>query len=54
MTKLSTLIDAWAEDYSVEEFLTEFLPNLTFGELVENAFDNGLIPNDQIEKFLED
>lgn len=57
MTKLGSLanlIDSYNSDYSIEEFIEQFLPGLTFGEMVELLYEYGEIPEDNIRDFLED
>lgn len=54
MKNLANLIDAWVEDYSAEDFMDDFLQNMTFGELVEAAYEAGVVSDSQIEEFLGD
>lgn len=51
-TTLPDLINAWVEEYSENEFLEEFMPDWTFGDVVWFMYEVGEIPSDVIEKFL--
>lgn len=57
MTKLGSLanlIDSYNSDYSIQEWLDQFLPGFTFGEIIEILYACGEIPEDAIREFLED
>lgn len=49
-----TVCNDFAEDYGVEAVLEELFPHSSIGELVYSMYEAGLIPDDVIEKFLED
>lgn len=57
MTKLGSLanlIDSYNSDYSIQEWIDQFMPGLTFGEMIELLYEYGEIPEDAIREFLED
>jgi len=50
-----TIMNAVNEKYgNSNEFLEEFFPNMTVGELVVEMYNAGLIPDDIIESILND
>lgn len=50
-----TIMDTVNEKYgSHNEFLDDFFPNMTVGELVVEMYNSGLIPDDIIESLLHD
>ena len=52
---LITLLNDYADDYSVEELLEElFGQDMTIGELLNDHFNAGLIPTDVMDRFLND
>lgn len=51
---LPDVINQWIEDYSVDEFLEQFMPNYTFGDIVWFMYEVGEIPSDVMEKFLNE
>lgn len=53
-TVLPDLINEWTDDYSVEEFLEQFMPNWTFGDIVWFMYEVGEIPNSVVEEFLNE
>ena len=48
------VFQGFLEDNGVEALFEELLPNLTIAEAFVEMYDNGMIPNDLVEKFLED
>lgn len=51
---LPDLVNQWTEDYSVEEFLEQFMPNFTFGDIVWFMYEVGEIPSTSIDLFLNE
>lgn len=50
-----SIMDAVNEKYgSSNEFIEEFFPNMSVGELVVEMYNAGLIPDDIIESILND
>lgn len=53
-SNLISLINAYADDYSIEEVLDEFFPGMSIGEIMNDCWNGGLIPTDRMDKFLND
>jgi len=51
---LPDLVNQWTEDYSVDAFLEQFMPNYTFGDIVWFMYEVGEIPSTAIQQFLEE
>lgn len=51
---LISVINDYADDYSVVEVLDEFFPGITIGEIIVDMWNAGLIPTDVMDKFLLD
>lgn len=52
-TQLIGVLNAYADDYGVEGLLDELVPGLSIGEVLTELYNAGGIPDDVIEKFLE-
>lgn len=48
------VINDYADDYSVEDVLDELFPGATVGEILLDMYNLGGIPEDRLEKFLEE
>lgn len=53
-TILPDLINEWCDEYSEEEFLEQFMPAWTFGQIIWFMYEVGEIPNTVIEEFLNE
>lgn len=53
-TNLPDLINQWVEDYSENDFIEQFMPNYTFGDIVWFMYEVGEIPSTAIEAFLNE
>lgn len=51
---LISVVNDFTDDYSIEELLETLFPGASVGEIVNEMFNSGLIPNDVMEKFLND
>jgi len=51
---LIKIVNEFADDYSVEEVLDILFPGQSFGEIMNDAFNAGLIPNDIMENFINE
>jgi hypothetical protein len=52
---LINLLNAYADDYSIQELLDElFGEGITIGDVLADHWNAGLIPTDVMEKFLLD
>lgn len=47
-------IEGFVDDYSVEELVDELFPGMTVGELFLGMYEHGMIPEEDLERFLED
>lgn len=52
--KLIEAINDYNGDYDEQAVLDIFFPDLTIGEIIIECYNAGLIPNDILEKFLND
>lgn len=53
--KLRDLIDAYVDERSFEELIDElFVGGITPGELVVEMYRNGMIPTEDLERFIDD
>ena len=53
--KLIEVVNAFALDYSTDELFEEiFGPEYDIGDIVKDMWYAGIIPDDQMEKFLND
>lgn len=49
------VVNDFADDYGVEGVLEElFGEDFDFGEIIVDMFNSGLIPNDKMEKFINE
>lgn len=53
MKRLMVAMNEYATEYGLEALLEEFFPEMTPGELLVEMYEAGMIPDDQIEKFLD-
>lgn len=51
---LISVVNDFVDDYSVEELLQILYEGASIGEVVNDMFNAGLIPNDVMEEFLND
>lgn len=51
---LINTVNEYADDYSIEEVLEILFPGMSIGEIVNEAYEAGIIPNDVMEEFLND
>ena len=51
---LISAVNDYADDYSIEDVLELLFPGASIGEIVNDAYNAGLIPNEDMEKFLND
>lgn len=51
---LISVLNDFADDYGTDGLLDELFPGITVGEIVVDMYNAGLIPEDVIERFLED
>ena len=52
--QLISVINDFADEYSMEELFDELFPGMSAGELVLEMYNAGIIPDDALETFLED
>jgi hypothetical protein len=52
--QLISVINDFADEYSMEELFDELFPGMSVGELVLEMYNAGIIPDDALETFLED
>lgn len=50
--KLMSVLNDYADEYGAEGLLDEIFPGLTIGELINDMYAAGLIPEDVLERFL--
>ncbi len=53
-TLMIQVINDWVDDYGVDALLEEFFGSTTIGEVFVEMFNAGLIPNDTMEKFINE
>lgn len=51
---LISAVNDYAADYSIEDVLELLFPGASIGEIVNDAYNAGLIPDEDMEKFLND
>lgn len=51
---LISVVNDFVDDYSVEELLQILYEGASIGEVINDMFNAGLIPNDVMEEFLND
>lgn len=51
---LMSVAEGFADDYGVDGLIDELFPNVSIGELVVDMYNSGLIPEDVLERFLND
>ena len=49
-----SVVNDFVDDYSVEELLQILYEGASIGEVINDMFNAGLIPNDVMEEFLND
>lgn len=52
--KLIEAVNDYADEEGIEEVLDRVFPGATIGEIVVDMYNAGLIPEDVMERFLED
>lgn len=48
------VVNDYVDDYSIQELFEILFPGATVGEIVNDMFNSGLIPDDVMEEFLND
>lgn len=51
--ELMSVVDDFEADYGISGVLEELFPGMSLGELVVDMYNSGMIPDDVMEKFLE-
>lgn len=52
--ELISVVNDYADDYGWEGLFEELFPGATAGEIVLDMYNSGLIPEDIMERFLND
>lgn len=52
--KIITTINLAADEYGVSEVLEQLFPGMSLGELINDMYEAGLLPDEDLEAFLED
>jgi hypothetical protein len=48
------IVSEFVQDYSVEELFEELFPGRPLEEIVYEMYESGMVPEDRMEKFLQD
>lgn len=48
------VFDAHADDYGLEDLMEQIFGDMTAGEIIADMYEYGMIPNEVIERFLEE
>lgn len=51
-SRLIREMNEYAAEYGVEALLEELFPEMTVGELISEMYEAGLIPTEDLEKFV--
>lgn len=52
--KIITTINLAADEHGVSEVLEQLFPRMSLGELINDMYEAGLLPDEDLEAFLED
>lgn len=53
-SELASIFDAYREDHGTDGLMDELFPGASIGEIVVDMYNAGLIPDDVLERFLND